>query len=205
MTLKLYFTPGRSWLPRWLLGEMGEPFELITLDIQKGEQNQPAYLAINPLGKLPALDAGGEIITETAAVCLYLADLRPERGLAIPPGAPGRGRYLSLMVHASTALEPAIEDVILKRTSERMMVGWNPIKDELAFAERQLGDGPYLFGESFTAADVMLGGVLVWASQFPDVHLSPSLRAYVERLMARPPLAELFAEAIEALNAAKAG
>ena len=96
MTLKLYFTPGRSWLPRWLLGEMGEPFELITLDIQKGEQNQPAYLAINPLGKLPALDAGGEIITETAAVCIYLADLRPARGLAVPQGAPGRGRYLTL-------------------------------------------------------------------------------------------------------------
>ena len=205
MTLKLYFTPGRSWLPRWLLGEMGEPFELVTLDIQKGEQTAPAYLAVNPLGKLPALDVDGEIITETAAVCLYLADLRPEQGLAIPHGARGRGRYLSLMIHASTALEPAIEDVILKRTSDRMMVGWNPIKDELAFAQRQLGDGPYLFGDRFTAADVMMGGVLVWASQFPDVDLSPALRAYVERLMARPPLAELFDEARAALSAAQAG
>ena len=204
MTLTLYFTPGRSWLPRWLLGEMEEPFELITLDIQKGEQNEPRYLAVNPLGKLPVLVADGRVMTETAAICLFLADLRPRLQLAPTIGDPDRGRYLTLMVHASTALEPAILDILLKRTSDRMMVGWNPLKDELAFAEGQLGDGPWLFGERFTAADVMLGGVLVWASQFPEVGLSPALRAYVERLMARPPLAALFGEAIEALNAAKA-
>ena len=87
MTLKLYFIPGRSWLPRWLLGEMGEPFELVELDFAAGETRKPAYLAVNPLGKLPALEADGQVITETAAICLYLADLRPKLGLA--PSRPG--------------------------------------------------------------------------------------------------------------------
>lgn len=203
MTLKLYFTPGRSWLPRWLLGEMGEPFELITLDIQKGEQNKPDYLAVNPLGKLPALDVDGRIMTETAAICLFLADLRPRLQLAPAIGDPDRGRYLTLVVHGSTALEPSVADVLLKRKSDRLMVGWNPLKDELAFVEGHLDRGPYLFGERFTAADVMIGGVLIWASQL-QVKLTPALDGYVHRLMSRPPLARLFAEQ-GPLPTAKAG
>lgn len=192
MTLKLYFIPGRSWLPRWLLGEMGEPFELVELDFAAGETRKPAYLAVNPLGKLPALEADGQVITETAAICLYLADLRPKLGLAPSLGDPDRGRYLSLMVHASAALEPSVTDVFLKRQSDRLMVGWVPLKDELPFVERHLGDGPYLFGDRFTAADVMVGGVLVWATQL-EIQLTPKLDAYVQRLMKRPVLAKLFA------------
>ena len=193
MTLTLYFIPGRSWLPRWLLGEMGEPFELVTLDAEAGEHRKPGYLAINPLGKLPALEADGRVMTETAAICLYLTDLRPRQQLAPPAGDPDRGRYLTLMVHASTALEPSVEDVLLKRQSDRLMVGWNPLKDELAFVEHHLGRGPYLFGERFTAADVMIGGVLIWASQL-NIKLTPALDGYVARLMSRPQLARLFAE-----------
>ena len=192
MTLKLYFIPGRSWLPRWLLGEMGEPFELVELDFAAGETRKPAYLAVNPLGTLPALEADGQVTTETAAICLYLADLRPKLGLAPSLGDPDRGRYLSLMVHASAALEPSVTDVFLKRQSDRLMVGWVPLKDELPFVERHLGDGPYLFGDRFTAADVMVGGVLVWATQL-EIQLTPKLDAYVQRLMKRPVLAKLFA------------
>jgi glutathione S-transferase len=192
MTLKLYFIPGRSWLPRWLLDEMGEPYKLVELDFEKGETRAPDYLAINPLGKLPALDVDGEIITETAAICLYLADLRPKLQLAPTLGDPDRGRYLSLMVHASAALEPSVTDVFLKRQSDRLMVGWVPLKDELPFVERHLGGGPYLFGDRFTAADIMVGGVLIWANQL-EVKLTPKLDAYVKRLMARPALAKLFA------------
>ena len=192
MTLKLYFIPGRSWLPRWLLGEMGEPFELVELDFAAGETRKPAYRAATPLGTRPALEADGQVITETAAICLYLADLRPKLGLAPSLGDPDRGRYLSLMVHASAALEPSVTDVFLKRQSDRLMVGWVPLKDELPFVERHLGDGPYLFGDRFTAADVMVGGVLVWATQL-EIQLTPKLDAYVQRLMKRPVLAKLFA------------
>ncbi|HYE47703.1 MAG TPA: glutathione S-transferase family protein [Caulobacter sp.] len=191
MTLKLYFIPGRSWLPRWLLEELDEPFELIELDAEKQEHKQPAYLAINPLGKLPALDVDGHVMNETAAICLYLADLRPEKGLAPAQDDPERGRYLSLMVHASAALEPSVEDVLLKRESKSEWVGWLPLKDELAFVEHHLGQGPHLLGERFTAADIMIGGVLIWAKQL-EIPLTPTLDAYASRLIARPVLTRLF-------------
>ncbi len=115
------------------------------------------------------------------------------RSLHVIPRDPDRGRYLALMVHASTALEPSVTDVILKRTSDRLMVGWNPLPDELAFVEGHLGDGPWLFGDQFTAADIMVGGVLVWATG-QQVPLGDKLAAYVQRLMARPALAKLFAD-----------
>ena len=193
MTLRLYFFPGRSWLPRWLLGELEEPFELVELDPEKGEHKRPAYLAINPLGKVPALDHDGRVVTETAAICIYLADMRPERGLAPPVGHPDRGPYLTLMVHASAALEPSLMDVLLNRRSDPGMNGWGSTADELGFVEQRLGDGPYLFGERFTAADVMIGGVLIWA-RLAGVAQTPVLDAYTDRLMARPVLAKLFAE-----------
>lgn len=193
MTLKLYFFPGRSWLPRWLLEEMGEPYELIELDGEAEEHRKAAYLAVNPLGKVPALDVDGRVMTETAAICIYLADLRPEKKLAPAATDPDRGRYLTLMVHASAAAEPAVIDSLLERESDRLMVGWNPLPDELAFIEGHLGDGPYMFGEHFTAADVMMGGLLVWATGM-KVPMTPKLDAYVQRLMARPVLSRMFAE-----------
>jgi glutathione S-transferase len=193
MTLKLYFIPGRSWLPRWLLGELDEPFDLILLDRAKNEHKQPAFLAINSLGKLPALEVDGRVMTETAAICLFLADRRGDMGLAPALDDPGRGRYLTLMVHASAALEPAIEDIILKRRSDPKMVGWGVAEDEFAFVEGHLGEGPYLFGSRFTAADVMIGGVLIW-TKLLGVALPPRLDAYATRLMARPVLARLFEE-----------
>ena len=112
---------------------------------------------------------------------------------AIPPDDPERGRYLTLIVHASAALEPAFEDVLLKRESDPLWVGWRPVKDELAFVEHHLGEGPWLFGERFTAADIMIGGVLVWATQL-EMETTPKLKAYVGRLMARPALVRLFSD-----------
>lgn len=193
MALKLYFIPGRSWLPRWLLDELEQPFELIELDAEAKEHKQPKFLAINPLGKLPALDVDGHVMTETAAICLYLADRWPEKGFTFPLDHPDRGRLLTLVVHASAALEPAVEDILLKRASDPLYVGWQPLPDELAFIGKHLGDGPYLFGDQFTVADIMIGGVLIWSSQL-DVDQTPNLDAYVARLMARPALAKLFAQ-----------
>ena len=104
---------------------------------------------------------------------------------------PDRGRYLTLMVHASSALEPAIEDILLKRESDPAMVGSCPARDELGSVEGHLGEGPYLFGERFTAADVMIGGVTIW-TRLLGVELPAALDAYVARLMARPALMRLF-------------
>ncbi|MDO9223618.1 MAG: glutathione S-transferase family protein [Caulobacter sp.] len=190
--LKLYYYMGRPIMPRWLLEEMAEPYELITFDIKKKDQKKPSYLAINPLGKLPALDHDGRIMTEAAAILIYLADLRPEKGFAPALDDPERGRYLTLMVHGPAALEPAIIDKATKRKWTDTN-GWGTLKEEYAFVEMHLGDGPWMLGERFTAADVEIGGQLVWATML-KIRLPPKLADYVKRLMARPALAKLFAE-----------
>ena len=190
--LKLYYYMGRPIMPRWLLEEMAEPYELITFDMQKKDQKTPAYLAINPLGKLPALDVDGRVMTEAAAILLYLADLRPEKRFAPALDDPERGRYLTLMVHGPAALEPAIIDQVTKREWTDTN-GWGTLEEEYAFVEKHLGDGPWMLGERFTAADVEIGGQLVWATML-KIELPPKLADYVKRLMARPALAQLLAE-----------
>lgn len=190
--LKLYFYMGRPIMPRWLLEEMAEPYELVVFDAEKKDQKRPEYLAINPLGKLPALDHDGRIMTEAAAILIYLADLRPEKGFAPDLASPDRGRYLTLMVHGPAALEPAIIDQLTKREWTEAN-GWGTLEEEFAFVELHLGDGPWMFGERFTAADVEIGGQLVWATML-KIELPPKLADYVKRLMARPALAKLFAE-----------
>jgi len=190
--LKLYYYMGRPLMPRWLLEEMAEPYELVTFDAEKKDQKKPAYLAVNPVGKLPALEVDGRVMTEAAAIMLYLADLRPEKGFAPDLKAPERGKYLTLMVHGPAAIEPAIIDQITKRKWTEAN-GWGTIEEEFAFVEMHLGDGPWMLGERFTAADCEIGGQLVWATMM-KLKLPPKLAGYVERLMARPALARLFAE-----------
>lgn len=190
--LKLYYYMGRPIMPRWLLEEMAEPHELIIFDASKKDQKKPEYLAINPVGKLPALDVDGRVMTESTAIMLYLADLRPEKGFAPAPDHPDRGKYLALMVHGPAALEPAIIDQITGREWTEAN-GWGRLEEEFAFVEMHLGDGPWIMGDRFTAADVGIGGQLVWATG-QKVKLPPKLADYVKRLMERPVLAKLFAE-----------
>jgi len=190
--LKLYYYMGRPVMPRWLLEEMAEPYELVVFDAGRKEQKKPAYLAVNPVGKLPALEVDGRVMTEAAAIMLYLADLRPEKGFAPAPDAPERGKYLTLMVHGPAALEPAIIDQLTGREWTEAN-GWGTLEEEFAFVEMHLGDGPWILGHRFTAADVEIGGQLVWATML-KVELPPKLAAYVERLMARPAMAKIFAE-----------
>ena len=120
MALTLYHAaPSRSSTILWLLEELGQPFELVVLDLKKGEQRQPAYLAINPMGKVPVIKhttaAGDTIITESAAICTYLADEFPVAKLAPAIGDPARGTYLRWMFFHGSAFEPAVIDHALKR------------------------------------------------------------------------------------------
>lgn len=191
--LRLYFIPGRSWLPRWLLEELDQPYELVRLDRERGEHKQPAYLKINPLGKAPSLEINGQVMNEGAAICLYLADRYSTGRLALAGDEPERPRYLALMVHASAALDPSISDWIFKRKTVPAEVGWGTVAQELAFLEGQLGHGPFLFGERFSAADVMIGGTLIWG-RLAGLVLPESLQAYTGRLLQRPKLVALFDE-----------
>ncbi len=189
--MKLYFNPqSRAVIAKWMLDECGAPYELATVDFQKGEHKTPAYLAINPAGKLPALVDGEAHLFENVAIGLYLADKFPQAKLAPAIGAPERGRYLSLMVYATSQLEPAMIDEMLNVATPPQR-GWTDIDTARDVVERELGDGPYLFGEWFTAADIMIGSMFIWTRMWQRSPERPRIEAYVERLLKRPAAPQL--------------
>lgn len=170
-----------------LLEELGADYDLHRLDLKAGTQRAPAYLAINPMGKVPAIRHGDALITEQPAVMLYLADLYPQAGLAPPIGDPLRGPYLRWMVFYGSCFEPAIVDRSLKREPAPLATSpYGTWDDVLRTLVDQLTSGPWLLGERFTAADVLWGTALRWTTMFKLVPELPPIRDYVERVAARP-------------------
>jgi glutathione S-transferase len=184
--MRLYYNPkSRAVIAKWMLDECAAKYEIVPIDFEKREHKTPEFLNINPAGKLPALVDGNSKIFETAAICLYLGDKFPQANLAPAIGAPERGRYLSLMVYSTSQLEPALTDAMLGgQTSPQR--GWPDFETARNVIEGELGDGPYLFGEWFTAADVMIGAMFIWKRMFGGQPDRPKLEAYVDRLLARP-------------------
>jgi glutathione S-transferase len=184
--MKLYFNPqSRAVIAKWMLDECGGTYDIVPVDLTKREHKTPEFLKINPAGKLPALEDGDVKVFESAAICLYLAEKFPDANLAPRIGAPGRGRYLSLMVYSTTQLEPSVGDVILKADTAPQR-GWSDIETVKDVIEAQLGDGPYLFGDWFTAADIMIGSMFIYTRILKMPSGRPKLEAYVDRLLARP-------------------
>ena len=187
----------RSFGALILLEELSADYDLHVLDLKAGDQRRDAYLAINPMGKVPALRHGGAVITEQAAVFLYLADLYPEAGLAPAIGDPLRGPYLRWMVFYGSCFEPAVVDRSLERESAaRSTSPYGDFDSMLDVFSGQLALGPYLLGDMFTAADVLWATALTWTTMFQLVPVSPVLSAYMERVNARPAVAR--ARAIDA-------
>ena len=170
-----------------LLEELGAPYQLHVLDMKRGEQREPAYLAINPMGKVPAVLDGDALITEQGAVFLYLADRFPEAGLAPAIGDPLRGPYLRWMVYYGSCFEPALIDRAMKR--EPAAASTSPYGDYdtmLKTLTDQLAKGPYLLGDRFSAADVLWGTALTWTTMFKLVPELPVITEYMARVNARP-------------------
>jgi len=187
MTMKLYFDPhSRSQVAKWMLDEAGADYEIVQTLIREKAHKKPEFLRINPAGKLPALVDGRARVFENAAICMYVAEKFPGKRLAPPAGSPERGRYFSLMVYSTAQLEPAMGDNILKIRSDNSARGWTSFEAAKDAVERELGYGPYLFGPQFTAADVMIGSMLIWHRAFGGVLHRPKLDAYIDRLQARP-------------------
>ena len=185
--MKLYFNPrSRAVISKWMLDECGAEYEIVPIDFEKREHKTPEFLKINPAGKLPALVDGDSKIFEGAAICIYLADKFPQANLAPKIGAPERGRYLSLMVYSTSQLEPAMSDALLGGQPATPQRGWPDFETARDVIEGELGNGPYLFGEWFTAADVMIGSMFIWKRMFGGPPERPKLNAYVDRLLARP-------------------
>ena len=173
--MKLYYNPqSRAAIAKWMLDECGADYEIVPIDLTKREHKTPEFLKINPAGKLPALVDGDAKIFEGAAICLYLADKFPEAKLAPKIGAPERGRYLSLMVYSTSQLEPAMGDALLGATHLAQR-GWTDFETAKDVVEGELGNGPYLFGDWFTAADVMIGSMFIWRRMFSGQPDRPKL------------------------------
>lgn len=175
-----------------LLEELGAHYQLHVLNMKAGEQRQSAYLAINPMGKVPAVLHGDALVTEQVAVFLYLADLYPEADLAPAPSDMRRGPYLRWMAFYGSCFEPALIDRAMKR--EAAAPSTSPYGDfDTMFKTLtdQLGRGPYLLGDRFTAVDVLWGTALTWTTKFGLVPETPVIRAYMDRVNARPAVARV--------------
>ena len=177
----------RSTGVRILLEELGAPYRLHLLDLKAGEQRQPAYLAINPMGKVPALKDGDALITEQVAIYIYLADRFPQAGLAPAIGDPLRGPWLRWIAYYGSCFEPALMDRAQKHEpASRSSSPYGDYDTMLKTLTDQLAGGPWLLGERYTSADVLWGTALDWTTQFKLVPELPLIRAYIDRVGARP-------------------
>lgn len=185
--LTLYHHPqSRSTTVHYMLHELGEPFGIVPIDLKGGEQKSPAFLKINPMGKLPVLQDGDVIVTETPAILLYLADKYPKAGLAPAIDDPARGAFLRWLFFYGSCFEPAMMDLSHKRITPPTVAGWGKPEDVLDTLSAGLKQGPWLLGDRFSAADVMVGSGVAFMLGFKILPERPEYVDYAARLEARP-------------------
>ncbi len=203
----LYHSPNtRSSAVLTLLEELGVPYDLQVLNTKIGEQSQPSYLAVNPMGKVPALKHGDAVVTEQVAIFIYLADLYPEAKLAPPLGDPLRGPYLRWLAYYSSSFEPAVVDRAMKReTTPSTMCPYGDYDRMLKTLVDQLAKGRYILGEGFSAADVLWGTALAWTTAWKLVPETPEITTYLHRMGSRPATARVKAMDAEFAAAQAAG
>jgi glutathione S-transferase len=186
--ITLYFAPAsRAFVPLWLLEELGLPYRLKRLNLRRGDQKTRAYVALNPMGKVPTLTDGEAVITENPAICLYLADRYGYGTLAPRIEAPERAPFLRWTVFATAVAEPSLYSDDPQDVISAAGRGWGDKASVLAALRQALTPGPFLLGDNFSAADVMLGSLLsiaLFNGRIPDP--PPELTVYVERLGERP-------------------
>lgn len=186
--LTLFTNPqSRGRIARWMLEEVGEPYETRILDFEA--MKTPDYLAINPMGKVPAIKHGDTVVTEAAAICAYLADAFPDKGLAPPARDPARGPYYRWLFFAAGCVEPAATAKALGTlppADKKGMVGYGDYDDTIDTLEGALNGREYIAGGGFSAADVYVGSQLGWGMMFGTIEKRPVFEDYVARLQARP-------------------
>lgn len=201
--MKLYWAPHtRAFRVLWMLEEAGLPYELERLSLDGDVLKSAAYRAINPMMKVPALEDGDVRMGESSAICAYIAERAPEARLAPPVGDPARGRYLHWMFFDAACMEAAFTERLANVTLPSRSVGWGSFERVMDVVEDLVRTGPWVLGDTFSAADVTLG-TNIWYG----LHLlklikdRPAIEAYCARCVARPAFQR--AEAVEA--AAQAG
>ena len=181
-------SPSRSSVALWMLEEVGVPYDIKLLSLSKGDNLKPDYLAINPMGKVPAIKHGDTVITEVAAICTYLADAFPDKNLAVPIGTPRRGIYLKWLFFGPGCLEPAVVDRAAprKEAPRRAMLGYGEFDTTMDVIAKAVEKGPWLMGEQFTAADVVIGANIRWGTIFKLIPERKEFIEYAARIAARP-------------------
>jgi glutathione S-transferase len=186
--MKLYYSPrSRSFSTLWLMEETGQPYERVLTDISTGAQKKPEFLAVNPMGKVPALQDGDATLGESAAICAYVAERYPDARLAPPPGDPHRAKYLYWMFFASTCIEAAVMQIFTKMQVPASSAGWGEATQVFDVLDQALEKGPWILGENFSVADIVVGSGLNFAIKlFKMVPTRPSFDRYLDRCAARP-------------------
>ena len=195
MALVFYHAPGtRSGSVRWLLEELGVPYELKIVDIRAEGGAPEAYRAIQPHKKVPAIVHDGVAIHERAAIFTYLCDAFPDAGLAPPIGDPRRGPYLSWLVYNDAVIDPVLGAKFAGWTYDKLGVSFGAFEDMATNLETTLSRTPYLTGETFTAADLLVGGAVNFAARvFKSLPETPALSGFIERTVGRPTFARYLA------------
>ncbi len=185
--LILYTQPSsRGRIARWMLEEVGQPYDVAVLDFATSVKDAE-FLAVNPMGKVPALRHGEVVVTETAAICGYLADAFPAAGLAPPLNV--RGPYYRWLFFAAGPFEQAVVNKLmnfqLPEGGERA-AGYGSLDKVIDVLEQTLSGRDYIVGDHFSAADLYLGSQLLFAIMFKAIDPPSAISAYCERLSARP-------------------
>ena len=186
--MQLYWSPrSRSFTALWLMEETRQPYERVLVDISTGAQKKLEYLAINPMGKVPALQDGDATLAEAAAICAYVAERYPEAKLAPPVGCPERAKYLYWLFFAPGCVEPAMVQIATKIEMNPVAAGWGDAQRVFDVLDAALEEGPWILGDNFSAADIAIGSALNFSVRlFKMVPSRPSFDAYIARCVARP-------------------
>ena len=187
--LIFYTNPmSRGRIVRWMLEEVGQPYRTEILEFGT-TMKSPDYKAFNPMGKVPAIIHKGTVVSETAAICAYLADAFPGAGLAPPQGDARRGPYYRWMLFAAGPVEAALSNAALGFTEpdeRRRMIGYGSVEDVVSALEYAVTQSNYIAGDSFSAADVYVGSQIGWGMMFGTLEKRPTFEAYWQRIASRP-------------------
>jgi glutathione S-transferase len=185
--MRLHWCPRtRSLRALWMLEEAGAAYERVLVDIRAGEQRDPAFLALNPMAKVPVLEQGAIVIADSTAICAWLADRMPEAGLAPSLNHVDRGRYLQWLMFPAALMEPALAERLGGWAPNSTAHSWGDFDRVMGVMDAGLEQGPWILGEHFSAADVTLGSALRWGLLFGMIPSTPLRAGYVARCEARP-------------------
>jgi glutathione S-transferase len=186
--MKLYWSPrSRSFSALWLLEETGEPYERVLTDITKGAQKTAEYLAVNPMGKVPAIRDGETTLAEAAAICAYVAERYPQAKLAPPVGDAQRAKYYYWLFFGPGCMEPAMVQIATKMEMNPVAAGWGDAQRVYDVLDTALEKGPWILGKNFSAADIVVGSGLNFAVRlFKMVPARSSFDRYLDACAARP-------------------